>query len=186
MPIRPAPESEPNPQTGRLSAPGSADIDPPRRTRTTTTASPSPEAERAIPSPSSESVAEVGYEVGRGKPPRHSRFKPGQSGNPRGRPRQAKGLKTIIREIMTEKVAVRLAGGERKVSRMQAVVLKTVESALRGNPRAMTELLRLYSTAIPDSDPAQDLAPTPDMTETDFAILEQFRHSIINGEETPA
>ena len=31
--------------------------------------------------------AEGDYEVGYGKPPKHSRFKPGQSGNPKGRPR---------------------------------------------------------------------------------------------------
>ena len=35
-------------------------------------------------------VPRPGYEVGNGKPPEHSRFKPGQSGNPRGRPKGAK------------------------------------------------------------------------------------------------
>jgi len=30
---------------------------------------------------------ESDYEIGRGKPPMHTRFKPGQSGNPKGRPK---------------------------------------------------------------------------------------------------
>jgi Family of unknown function (DUF5681) len=44
------------------------------------------------------------YEVGRGKPPVHSRFKKGQSGNPRGRP--AKNLAVLLAAALNETVTV--------------------------------------------------------------------------------
>jgi hypothetical protein len=40
------------------------------------------------------------YEVGYGKPPRHSRFVKGQSGNPRGRPPGAKNMKTLLTKAL--------------------------------------------------------------------------------------
>ena len=44
--------------------------------------------------------------VGYGQPPVASRFKPGTSGNPKGRPRGAKNLKTLIREAMIASIPI--------------------------------------------------------------------------------
>jgi hypothetical protein len=46
------------------------------------------------------------YAVGYGRPPPHSRFKKGQSGNPWGRPPGAKNLKTVLNEALNERVIV--------------------------------------------------------------------------------
>ena len=61
------------------------------------------------------------YEVGYGKPPRHTRFIKGQSGNPRGRPPGAKNLKALLSEALNETVIVTENGGCRKVTKRQAV-----------------------------------------------------------------
>ena len=47
------------------------------------------------------------YEVGYRKPPKHTRFKPGQSGNLRGRPKGTKNLKTDLMEELGEKILIR-------------------------------------------------------------------------------
>src|SRR5215469_5153687 len=58
------------------------------------------------------------YEVGYGKPPRSSRFKKGQSGNPRGRPSGSKNLSTLLSEALNEPVIV-TENGRRRLARRQ-------------------------------------------------------------------
>src|ERR1700738_614513 len=60
------------------------------------------------------------YEVGYARPPRHSRFVKGNSGNPRGRPRGAEHIKTLLNEALNELVVVTDHGGRRKVSKIRS------------------------------------------------------------------
>jgi hypothetical protein len=46
------------------------------------------------------------FEIGYGRPPHATRFKPGQSGNPRGRPKRSKNGKTLLLEALNETVLV--------------------------------------------------------------------------------
>src|SRR5438105_10398471 len=62
------------------------------------------------------------YEVGYGKPPCQSRFKKGQSGNPRGRAPGAQNLKTVLIDALNELVVVAENGGRRKISKRQAII----------------------------------------------------------------
>ena len=93
---------------------------------------------------------EPAYAVGYKRPPVHSRWQKGQSGNPRGPKKRVKSLNTIIREVMTAPISIRTGGRDQVMSRAQALVLKLVEAASKGNERALDKLLRLYATAMPD------------------------------------
>lgn len=126
------------------------------------------------------------YEVGYGKPPLHTRFKPGRSGNPRGRPKDAKGLKTIVRETMTAKVPVRTGGGEKKMTRMEAVLHKTVELGMKGNPRALIQLITLYASAVPEAAPPIPAQHAEELTASDLAMLEELKATWLaeNGDVT--
>ena len=64
--------------------------------------------------------------VGYSKPPRHSRFVKGQSGNPRGRPPGAKNLKTLLNKALNERVTVTEHGGRRKITKREAIVTQLV------------------------------------------------------------
>src|SRR5947208_9049773 len=77
------------------------------------------------------------YEVGYGKPPRHTRFAKGQSGNPRGRPSGAKNFTTLLREALNEPVIVTENGGRRKVSKRQAIVTQLVNRSATADFRAI-------------------------------------------------
>jgi hypothetical protein len=82
------------------------------------------------------------YEVGYGKPPRHTRFKSGQSGNPRGRPPPgAKNLSTLLTEALNEPVVIAEDGGRRKISKRQAIIKQLVNRSAKGDWRAVKLLL---------------------------------------------
>ena len=85
------------------------------------------------------STAGTGY----GRPPEHARFKPGKSGNPKGRPKQSKNLKSIIQQALTSTVTVRENGRLRSVSKIEGVVLSQLERALKGNEKAALAVLRM-------------------------------------------
>ncbi len=139
-----------------------------------------PVQETAKPeNPAQEAVYAVGY----GKPPVANQFKPGQSGNPKGRPKAAKGLKTIVRDTLTQKVIVRTASGEKRISRIEAALHKTIELAMKGNPAALAHLLKLYADAVPDAKSEVDEQKSAeDLTATDLAMLEELRLMLIAGE----
>ena len=87
--------------------------------------------------------AKVGYR----NPPAHTRFKPGQSGNPSGRPKGGQNLKTIFNKILNEEVALREGADVKKISKAEAILRSVVVGALKGDSRSLGMLLRLAEQA---------------------------------------
>jgi len=83
-----------------------------------------------------------GYLVGKGKPPKDKQFKPGQSGNPGGRPKGSKSWKSVIEAELSTEIGLKEHGVNLKVSKMEAFAKRLVSDALAGNPKALGELLR--------------------------------------------
>src|SRR5258708_35627849 len=81
------------------------------------------------------------YEVGYGRPPKATRFKPGQSGYPRGRPRKSKNGKTLLKQELNEVVFVNEGGRHRRMSKRQPY-FKTLVNHARNDPRYAALLLR--------------------------------------------
>jgi hypothetical protein len=81
--------------------------------------------------------------VGYKKPPKHSRFKPGQSGNPNGRKRGRKDSKTLFREVLSEIKEITENGVIQKMP-LEKVIYKSVAMrAAKGEPAATKEFLKL-------------------------------------------
>jgi hypothetical protein len=81
------------------------------------------------------------YQVGYGKPPRHSQFKRGQSGNPRGRPAGSKNFATLVSEALNEPVIVTEDGGRRKITKREAIVTQLVNRSAKADWHAIKILL---------------------------------------------
>jgi hypothetical protein len=79
--------------------------------------------------------------VGYGRTPKHTRWKKGQSGNPKGRPPGHRNLAAALTAILHEDVSVDVDGEERRMTRLEAVTRKLVEQAAAGDPRLIKELL---------------------------------------------
>ncbi len=86
-------------------------------------------------SPETDSPEIPDYTVGYGNPPLKGRFKAGQSGNRRGRPRGSKNRKTIVREIANEAHAVTEDGQRRQRSTLELILLTLRNLMAEGNVR---------------------------------------------------
>ena len=94
------------------------------------------------------------YKVGYRKPPKASRFKPGQSGNPRGRPKGARNklparneerLKKLIIEEAYRTVKVTEGTRQIKIPMVQAILRSQAMKAARGDHRAQQKFTELIS-----------------------------------------
>jgi Family of unknown function (DUF5681) len=83
------------------------------------------------------------YKVGHRHPPLHTRFKPGVSGNPSGRPKDSKNLKTLLHAILNEQISLQDGNQSRKVSKAEAIMRRLIIGALKGDSRDLHALFRL-------------------------------------------
>jgi hypothetical protein len=83
------------------------------------------------------------YEVGYCKPPVHTRFKPGQSGNPSGRPKGSQNLKTMFEQILKETISLRDGNVTKKITKAEAILRSVVIGAMKGDARSQMTLFRL-------------------------------------------
>ncbi len=84
---------------------------------------------------------------GYGRPPRRTRFQPGQSGNPRGRPKGARSTGTIVTGVLNRKVSLTSAGQRRQVPLKEAIIMRMAEAALKGDLKAAAALFALAERA---------------------------------------
>lgn len=83
------------------------------------------------------------YEVGYRKPPKNTRWKKGQSGNPNGRPKKARGLKTDLRAELVSKMEIKMNGQVVSGTRQQLMLRTLSARAASGDVRATRILLDL-------------------------------------------
>jgi hypothetical protein len=85
------------------------------------------------------------YKVGYKRPPVHSRFKPGQSGNPKGRPPGSANAKTTVQRVMNERVSVRRGQKTSSVTTLEAMVQAHAVKAMKGDPRSANMVINVMS-----------------------------------------
>ncbi|MBH5401181.1 hypothetical protein HZZ13_25850 [Bradyrhizobium sp. CNPSo 4010] len=107
--------------------------------------------------------------VGYGKPPKHSQFKPGQSGNPKGRPKGTRNFKSDVRATLQSPVKITKNGRVRNVTTQRAILETMRVQGLKGNQRANEQLVRL-GEKYNDTSSAIDAALEAD----DQAILDAY------------
>ena len=88
------------------------------------------------------------YEVGYKKPPKHSQFKKGQSGNKRGRPKQRvtiSDFETAFDKALSAFITVSENGTVHQIKKLNALATQTVNKALKGNHQATNLVLSMFA-----------------------------------------
>ena len=122
------------------------------------------------------------YKVGYGKPPEHTRFKPGQSGNKKGRPKTStarKDLSDLLWERLDQPVELMLGGRPVRMSAKEALAHQIVGRAMKGDFKAVQVLDRLLGGALGrSSDQIRTSRPGEDdaQSESDAAVIDRFLH----------
>ena len=123
---------------------------------------------RQPPDPPSPDEDEEG--VGYKRPPRKHRFKPGHSGNPRGRTKGAKGLKTILKKELSGRVRITENGKTRTISKMELLIKRLVEKGGKGDFKSLAKLLDLGTIVFGMDD--EDQSATV-LTREEQAIIDE-------------
>jgi hypothetical protein len=114
--------------------------------------------------------------VGYGSPPRHSRWKTGQSGNPKGRPKGSRNFKTDVQLTLQAPVQITRSGKAQKVSTQSAVLLRLRENALKGDGRAIDKVIELAR-----SHNSEEFTGSTSLTVEDENILQIYRERVLRG-----
>jgi hypothetical protein len=117
------------------------------------------------------------YTIGYRRPPVATRFKRGQSGNPRGRPKGSRNLANDLAAELEELITVREQGRARRVTKQRALIKSLMERALAGNVRASTAMLALYARIITETPKDDGESVQPDELE----VLRQFAPRLLKS-----
>ena len=97
---------------------------------------------------------DVNYRIGYGRPPKGTRFRPGKSGNPKGRPRGSKSLAAIFHKIINEKVQVKGPRGAKYITKFEAGLTQLANMAATGDKKAIRDLMH-WRRNFPELEPPQ-------------------------------
>jgi hypothetical protein len=121
-----------------------------------------------------------GDDVGYGKPPREHQFKPGKSGNPKGRPKGAKSEETLLRDLLGQKISLNERGKTRRITALEGILRRIAEDCLKGNTKSAAFLLNRYH-AITSGEPVDS-----GLSEDDDTVLQAYLRKYqpkLNSEE---
>jgi hypothetical protein len=101
--------------------------------------------------------------VGYKRPPSKTQFKPGQSGNPRGRPKRQLDMSSALNQAFNDKIVVPELG--KTLTGMEAYVQSIVDRVLRGDSKAIPKLVQLFTKT-------KLFKPVPDPTRLTGVVVE--------------
>lgn len=111
------------------------------------------------------------YEVGYGKPPIHSRFKPGGVGNPKGRRKATTSVGQMLEDALMKKVTVEENGRSKTMTAQEYILRNLVRAAARGDHKSIQLLFNLRDRY---RDSAQAVLELAELGQDDREIIETY------------
>ena len=116
------------------------------------------------------------YKVGYGKPPQSNQFKPGTSGNPAGRPKGTKNLRTDLSEELAEKIMVTESGQQLVISKQRAMLKSLMAKSIQGDTTAARALINLI-VGIEQADAERSVVVST--TKEDLEVLQAYKERVL-------
>lgn len=107
------------------------------------------------------------YEVGYGRPPRHTRFRKGRSGNPKGRPKGSLNLRSELKGLLAAKTKIKVNGEVQTVRTTTALCMSLVQKAMGGDVKALTTITQIVGPEMTD----ELQAAVGEVTASDMELL---------------
>ena len=112
------------------------------------------------------------YEVGYRRPPRHTRFQKGRSGNPAGRPRgQRPDLLIDLQKELSSRVQITENGRRITITKGELLARTLVASAIKGDAKARRDVFDMINTTGGEEPPRPGNDNVEDSAPEDAAIL---------------
>jgi hypothetical protein len=126
------------------------------------------------------------YEVGYGKTPLSGRFPKGQSGNPKGRPKGARNVSTVIEAVLNERIAVTVHGRRKSITTLEALIRGLRADALSGNLKSRLTMVNLafQIEAKKDGMPSPNSASTEADSQIMARLVERIRSQVEKGKKS--
>jgi len=126
-------------------------------------------------------MARKNYSVGYKRPPVETRFQPGESGNPAGRPKGRRNLQTLLKKCLEDEVEVSAGNKRKSMTVLEALLRRLLNKALSGDLKALAQALNLARTC-EANDAGESIERDPTQEAQQLAIIRQ----ILNGATPPS
>ncbi len=125
----------------------------------------------------------AGYTIGYGMPPQSTQFRPGQSGNPKGRPKGARNRASMARAALEQTIAVKTNGKRRKMTVREAAFRRLAEKAGAGDLKALHYLLALENDEHPPASEQLDAHTSPERALDKVQLFLDRRRAALGGKQ---
>lgn len=119
------------------------------------------------------------YNVGYGKPPKSGQFTKGKTGNPKGRPKGSKNLKTVLAAELKASITITENGITRNITKREAIVKSIVNRAIKGDAKATSTVFSFDDKLLADLESV--VANAGELEAEDKMILDAFFKSLSSG-----
>jgi len=127
------------------------------------------------------------YRVGYGRPPTETRFKPGVSGNPKGRRKKVPTFSEVTEQVLNETIEMRMGDRLLRMPNREALVRSAIRQAFAGKPRLLTVLRAIMryerENQQGQADADLNLAAEDEAILADFFVRQRATENSGSGEE---